>query len=203
MLNDRVVLSTSDVLELPADALVIEDSGWLSASRGLAAAVDELYPELRVLRERALKQHGGAFAPGAAVGFALSDGQPLRAVICAITFGQHVPGGPVDQRQRATPLIVAQASRNALLEADTLGMAQVVMPALGTRLGYHMLPPTPKKLPRYVMGAAQLIGVQQALQQTAAAQQVTLGLSLRDYAIFHELLGQPLAASIGDGEQDE
>jgi O-acetyl-ADP-ribose deacetylase (regulator of RNase III) len=203
MRDERVTLSTQDVLEIAADALVIEDSGWLAASRGLAAAVDELYPQLRLLRARAQDQRGGPFALGAAVGLAL-DAQPLRSVIYAITFGQQsATTSAPDQRQRATPLDVAEAARNALLEADRLGAAEVVMPALGTRLGYHALPPTPKKLPRYVMGAAQLIGVRQALQQTASVQLVTIGLSLRDYAIFHELLGQPLAGLPNDGEHDE
>lgn len=203
MLGDRVVLSTSDVLELAADALVIEDSGWLSASRGMAAAADALYPELRAVREQLVEQHGGPFALGTAVGFPLAGEHAVRSVIWAVTFGYQPQPGQPDQRQRATPLDVAEATRNALLRADELGAAQVVMPALGTRLGFHMLPPTPKKLPRYVMGAAQLIGMQQALQQTTTVQQITLGLSLRDYAIFHELLGQPLAAPAGDEEQDD
>lgn len=204
MLGDRVVLSTNDVLELAADALVIEDSGWLLASRGMAAAVDALYPELRPLREQVLEQRKSPFALGAAVGFPLTgDAHRVRGVIWAITFGYQPQPGQPDQRQRATPLDVAEATRNALLRADELGAAQVVMPALGTRLGFHMLPPTPKKLPRYVMGAAQLIGIQQALQHTTVVQQITLGLSLRDYAIFHELLGQPLAAAAGDEEHDD
>lgn len=199
MLGDRLVLATEDVLELPADALVVEDGGWLTAARGLAAAVDQRYPQLRALREQALERHGGPFALGAALAFALSD-TDRRALIWAITFSQQPQQA---ERQRATPLDVAQATRNALLQADALGVEQVVMPALGTRLGYHALPPTPKKLPRYVMGAAQLIGVQQALEQAHAIKRVTLGLSLRDHAIFHELLGQPLSAAIGDEEQDE
>lgn len=204
MLGDRVVLATSDVEMLPAEALVVEDSGWLTASRGLAAAIDGQYGELRALREHAVEQHGGPFALGEAVVFPINDSvQGRRALIWTVTFGHQPQPGQPDKRQRATPLDVARASCNALLRADELGIAEVAMPALGTRLGYHVLPPTPKKLPRYVMGAAQLIGVQQALQQTSAIRRVTLGLSLRDYAIFHELLGQPLATSIGDGEQDE
>jgi len=36
-LLDRLTLTTTDALAMPADALVVEDDGWLSATRGLAA----------------------------------------------------------------------------------------------------------------------------------------------------------------------
>lgn len=199
MLDRRVRLSTADALSVPADAIVVEDSGWLTALRGLAATVDGLDASLRGRREEALAQHGGSYAPGAAIGFRLDQGtHPFRHAIWAITFS-HVPQpeGQPARIARATPLDVAAATRAALLEAEALGIKHLAMPALGTRQDQHVLPPAPKKLPRYVMGAAQLIALQQTLAETTI-EQVTLSLSLRDHAIFHDLLGLPVETTLED-----
>jgi O-acetyl-ADP-ribose deacetylase (regulator of RNase III) len=194
MLDRRIKLSTVELLSVPADAIVVEDSSRLSALRGLAATVDGLDAGLRRRREEALAQHGGPFAIGTALGFQLeSTTHPFRHVIWAITFAQvPQPEGQPERLERATPLDVAAATRSALLEAEALGVKHLAMPAIGTRTDQHVLPPAPKKLPRYVMGAAQLIALQQTLDETRI-EQVTLSLSLRDHAIFHDLLGLPLA----------
>lgn len=199
MLDRRIRLSTVELLRVPADAMVVEDNGRLSGLRGLAATVDGLDAGLRRRREEALAQHGGPFAPGAAIGFQLEQTtHPFRHAIWAITFSQlPQPEGQTERLERATPLDVAAATRSALLEAQKLGVRHLVMPAIGTRTDQHVLPPVPKKLPRYVMGAAQLIALQQTLDETTI-EQVTLSLSLRDHAIFHDLLGLPLAIVLED-----
>lgn len=191
MLDRRIRLSTVELLSVPADALVVEDNGRLSALRGLAATVDGLDAGLRGRREEALAQHGGPFAIGTALGFQLEPRtHPFRHAIWAITFSQA--DGQTERLERATPLDVAAATRSALLEAAALGVKHLAMPAIGTRTDQHVLPPVPKKLPRYVMGAAQMIALQQTLDETRI-EQVTLSLSLRDHAIFHDLLGLPPA----------
>ena len=199
MLDRRVRLSMVDALSVPADAIVVEDSGWLSGARGLAATVDGLDAGLRSRREAALAQHGGPFALGTARGFLLEPAtHPFRHAIWTITFAQvRQAEGQPERVERATPLDVAAATRSALLEAAALGVKHLVMPAIGTRTDQHVLPPVPKKLPRYVMGAAQLIALQQSLDETTI-EQVTLSLSLRDHAIFHDLLGLPLETTLED-----
>lgn len=205
MHDDRLIFSTDEALRIPADVLVVEGSGDLPAARGLAVLVDELYPALQARRAQALAAHGRPYPPGAALPFGLDDAPDgRRGIVWAITSTVAHGDGPGQppQRVRATPLDVAAATHRALLEADRLGAASVVLPALGTRLGYHALPPTPKKLPRYVMGAAQLIGIQQALEQGARLRQIILSLSQRDYAIFQELLGRSTDEPADDGEHD-
>jgi hypothetical protein len=191
MLDDRVHLSMSDALDVPADVLVVEDSGWLTATRGLAGLVAARYPALRALREQAVAEHGGSFPLGAAMAFTINDDEyTLRAVVWAVTWTYPQPTAQhAHDRVRATPLDVAAATRNALHQAAIIAATHVVLPALGSRLDYHVLPPTPKKLPRYVMGAAQLVAMQQALV-ASPIQQVTLSVSQRDYGIFSELLGR-------------
>ncbi|HEX6288605.1 MAG TPA: hypothetical protein VFZ66_05410 [Herpetosiphonaceae bacterium] len=204
MVDERVKLSTADALTVPADAIVVEDSGWLTASRGLAASVDGLNPELRARREQALALHGGPYAIGAALGFPLHPTtHTLRHAIWTITFTYIQQPEQRDHLVRATPLDIAAAARSALLEAIELKARHIIMPAIGTRTDYHVLPPVPKKLPRYVMGAAQMIGIQQALQTDTTIESVTLALSQRDYAIFHDLLGLPSAESIDEDTSDE
>jgi|GEM_PF-4923618 len=205
MLNERITLSTVELLSTVADALIVEDSGWLTASRGLAATVDSLYPELRHQREQALERRGAMYPLGAALGFELNANDRLyRHAIWAVTFGYstQITTGHNDLI-RATPLDIAAAASNALLQAAACGARTVVLSALGTRIGYHNLPPTPKKLPRYVMGAAQLVGMHNALQQTESIEQVTLCLTQRDYAIFNDLLGRSLdQRNVEDDEHD-
>ncbi|HEY0734950.1 MAG TPA: hypothetical protein VGD69_08595 [Herpetosiphonaceae bacterium] len=197
MLDRRVRLSTVEAMNVPADAIMVEDSGRLSGLRGLAATIDGLDDGLRRRREDALARHGGPFAIGTAIGFRLeSTTHPFRHAIWAVTFSQTPQSeGQPERLERATPLNVAAATRSALLEAAALGVKHLVMPAIGTRTDQHVLPPVPKKLPRYVMGAAQLIALQQTLDETGI-EQVTLSLSLRDHAIFHDLLGLPLATVV-------
>jgi O-acetyl-ADP-ribose deacetylase (regulator of RNase III) len=204
MLVGRIEFSTVDALNVHADALVVEDSGWLNAARGLAAMVDELDPALRQHRETAITQQGGPYSIGSALGFPIRQTpHGLRYVIWTVTYSYIAQvGQEPDQLVRATPLDIATATRNALHQAATLQIGHVVMPALGTRMEHHVLPPVPKKLPRYVMGAAQLIGIQQALRETTIGH-VTLSLSQRDHAIFHHLLGLPLAKSIDEDTIDE
>lgn len=199
MLDRRIRLSTVELLRVPADAVAVEDSGWLSGLRGLAATVDGLDAGLRRRREEALAQHSGPFELGTAIGFRLEQTtHPFRHAIWAITFGQlpQTQGQP-ERLERATPLDVAAATRSALLEAHKLGVKHLTMPAIGTRTDQHVLPPVPKKLPRYVMCAAQLIALRQTLDETTI-EQVTLSLSLRDHAIFHDLLGLPVETMLED-----
>lgn len=96
MLDRRVRLSTADALSVPADAIVVEDSGWLTGLRGLAATVDGLDAEPRQRREAALAEHGGAFALGTALGFRLEQTtHQFRHAIWTITFSQlPQPEGP-------------------------------------------------------------------------------------------------------------
>jgi hypothetical protein len=182
MLDPRIVTSTAEPLAIAADALVVEDDASVAARRGFAAVIDQRFPQLRAARARI--GAGGRLAVGAAVALPLDDpASPLRFVVWVATYGdRHAPEG------RATPLIVAAAAEQALVQAHAAGARRIVMSALGTRLGTHVLPPTPKKLPRYVMGAAQLIGVQRGLAATTI-ERVTLSLTERDAAIFAELAG--------------
>jgi hypothetical protein len=94
-----------------------------------------------------------------------------------------------EPRAQATPLVIEAITRQALAEAVALGAAHVVLPALGTRTDQHALPPVPKKLPRYVMGTAQLLGVRAALEASPDLR-VTVCLTQRDLAIWNTLLGQ-------------
>ncbi|WP_026369444.1 hypothetical protein [Kallotenue papyrolyticum] len=192
MLDRRVRLTTDDIWQSSADALVVEDSAALRATRGLAALLDDTYPALRAARAALLQQHGGSLPIGAAVALALPQEAPYRYAIWAVTSdggAARAVHAPPTTSQRITPLAVTLATRNAVLEAAAVGARHVVLPALGTRAATHVLPPVPKKLPRYVMGAAQLAGLQQALEQTPGLTRVTLALSQRDYTIFQILLG--------------
>lgn len=201
MLGQQVELTTTNALEIAADTIVVEDCGWLSATRGLAATLNSLYPELRTQREQALAQQGSSFALGDAIVCRLPATElPLQTVIWVVTYTYQPQIGHGSERVRATPLDVATATTNALRAASKLGAEQVVMPAIGTRTDQHVLPPVPKKLPRYVMGAAQLVAINQLLQSDTSLHRITLSLTQRDYAIFHELLGSEIAHS---GTEDE
>jgi O-acetyl-ADP-ribose deacetylase (regulator of RNase III) len=204
MLDGRIRLSTADAMTVPADAVVVEDSGWLTGARGPAAIVDALAPDLRQRREAALAQHGGPYPLGSALSFPLQHPtSSLRHAIWAITFSYQMQPEQRNQLVRATPLDVAAATRSALLQAAELPVTHLVMPAIGTRMEHHVLPPAPKKLPRYVMGAAQLIALHTTLQAITTIEQVTLSLSQRDYAIFHDLLGQALDLSFHKDNDDD
>ncbi len=204
MLNSQVKLTTSNPLELGVDTVVVEESGWLSAARGLAATVDSIYPELQAQREQAIKQQAGTFMPGEVVVCHLGEDRlPLRFVISAVTYTYQPQIGHGSDRVRATPLTIARVTRTALECAAQLGSRHIVMPALGTRTDYHVLPPVPKKLPRYIMGTAQLVAIQDTLASLALALQVTLSVTQRDYAIFHELLGVPLDRRLPEHDTDE
>lgn len=182
---DRLQLIEADPLAITADALVVEDDGWLTASRGYAAQIDAQYPELRAKREEELAKRGGALQLGAVVPCRLHNNTSPRAVIWSVTWCQAHEAEP---RARATPLVIDQVTRRALDTAVAVGARHAVMPALGTRTDQHVLPPVPKKLPRYVMGAAQLIAIGTALAQHPALR-VTVCLTQRDLAIWHALLG--------------
>lgn len=198
MLDQRVVLSLAELLTVPADAVVVEDSGSLTASRGLAALVDQRYA-LQTQRERTVKQHGAPFEIGSAVALPTRADDGPRVIVWAITFAL---GASAAARVRATPLDVAAATDAALREAAGHEARHVAMPALGTRIDHHVLPPTPKKLPRYVMAAAQLIGVQQALDDVPSITQVTICLSQRDYGIFEDVLGRG-RSGVGGSDDDD
>lgn len=190
MLDRRVRLTTDDLWQSSADALVVEDSADLRATRGLAALLDDTYPGLRAARAALLQQRGAPLPIGAAVALALPQAAPYRYAIWAVTWdGSAARAAHAPPSQRITPLAVTLATRNAVLEAAAVGARHVILPALGTRAATHVLPPVPKKLPRYVMGAAQLAGLQQALEQAPSLTRVTLALSQRDYTIFQILLG--------------
>jgi hypothetical protein len=208
MLDERVQLTTLDLLQVRADAVVVEDSGWLRAMRGPAALLDALYPSLRRERELAIEARGGPFPLGSAAAFPLPlDESGRMLAIWAITYTyprEFAPAEPSSQRRvRATPLVVAAATREAIQRAIAAGARHVAMPALGTRADYHVLPPVPKNLPRYTMGAAQLIGLHEALATTQALRQVTVSLSQRDYAIFEDLLGRGGPRHYEDEDNDE
>ncbi len=204
MLNQQLKLTTSNSLELGADTVVVEETGWLNAARGLAATIDGAYPELQAQREQAMKQRGGTFVPGEVVVCRLTaERLPLRFVISAVTYTYQPQIGPGSGALRATPLDIARATRRALQVTAELGGRHVVIPALGTRTDYHVLPPVPKKLPRYVMGAAQLVAVQETLVTLSAIPEITFSLTQRDYAIFHELLGIQPAGRLSGDDVDE
>lgn len=205
ILDERLTLTTSAPLEIMADTVVVEDSGWLTAARGLAAALDSRHAELKPQREAALSQHGGSYAPGSALVCRVSaSGSQLRLVIWAITYSYAAQRDSQAERHlRATPLDVTQACVAALRQAAAAGARHVVMQALGTRNDIHVLPPVPKKLPRYVMGAAQLAGVYQALEACPSIERITLCLTQRDFGIFHELLGHKAPDAPSEDEIDE
>jgi hypothetical protein len=206
MLDPRVTLTTTDLMQVAADAIVVEDSGWLRAMRGTAAMLDTRYPALRGVRERAIGARGESFPIGAAVAFALDADGPWRYAVWAITYTYQPPASGAEattHRLRATPLSVTAATASAVLRAAEAGATTLVMPALGTRADFHALPPVPKKLPRYVMGAAQLAGLQQALAITPSIAAVTLSLSARDHAIFEDLLGRGGARRDEEQEHDD
>lgn len=198
-MNERIRVTTNDLLQVEADVLVIEDSGWLTAARGLAATIDGRYPALRAAREQAVTQHGGMFALGTALAFPLDKAEGPRAVIWAVTSGSELSPGQPNLMLRATPLDVAAATRAALREADAIGARRVALPLLGTKLGAHVLPPVPKKLPRYVMAAAQTIALDETIA-TTGIDEVLWCLSQRDYAIVQELLG--LATGSADDREE-
>lgn len=205
ILDARLTLTTSDPLEIAADTVVVEDSGWLTAARGLAAALDSRHAELKPQREAALSQHGGSFTPGAALACRVNTpGSQLRLAVWAITYTYAAQREHQAERHlRATPLDVTRATSAALLQAAAAGARHVVLQALGTRNDIHVLPPLPKKLPRYVMGAAQLAGMCQAIEASPSLERLTLCLTQRDFAIFHELLGHHLPAAPHEDEIDE
>ncbi len=204
MLSQQLKLTTSNPLELGADTVVVEETGWLNAARGLAATIDGAYPELKVQREQAIKQRGGAFVPGEVVVCQLTtDRLPLRFVISAVTYAYQPQIGHAGEALRETPLVIARATRSALLVTAELGGRHVVLPALGTRTDNHVLPPVPKKLPRYVMGGAQLVAVQETLVTLSPIPEITFSLTQRDYAIFHELLGIQAAGRFSGDDVDE
>ena len=190
--DDRIELCEAELPAVTADAVVVEDSGQLRAARGYASTLDRRYEELRPLREQAV--FASPLALGSAVAFRAADG---RVVVWAVTYGDAAHGQP-EQAIRATPLDIAAAAREALLRAAEHGAGHVALPALGTRYGRHVLPPLPKKLPRYVMAAAQLIGIREALAATDI-RRVTLCLTQRDRAIFAAVLGRG-EAEAGDGD---
>jgi hypothetical protein len=107
-------------------------------------------------------------------------------VVYAVTWNAQRDAASTD---RATPLLIEAVTRRALRTAMKERVQHVALPALGTRLEHHALPPVPKKLPRYVMGAAQLIGIGQALHQYPSLH-VTVCLTQRDLQIWRTLLGQ-------------
>lgn len=182
---ERCTLIEAEPLNCTADALVVEDDGTLMAARGLAAQIDDQYPELRAQREQAVAQRGGPLPLGSAV--PCRTRQPdQRIVIWVVTWQQVRAAEPGTQ---ATPLIIEAVTRHALHAAVELGAMHVALPALGTRIDQHVLPPVPKKLPRYVMGTAQLVGIRSALEQHARLR-VTVCLTQRDLAIWNTLLGQ-------------
>lgn len=204
MPGQQIELTTANVLEVAADTVIVEDCGWLSASRGLAATIDGLYPELRAQREQALEQHGGPFALGDAIACRLPlAALPLQRAIWVVTYSYQPQIGHGSDRVRATPLDVAAATTNGLQAAALHQARHVAMPALGTRTNQHVLPPAPKKLPRYVMGAAQLVAINHLLQTGSAVQRITLSLTQRDYTIFHELLGSQPAIATTEDEADD
>jgi O-acetyl-ADP-ribose deacetylase (regulator of RNase III) len=182
----RLTLVEADPLAVAADALVVEDDGWLTATRGLAAQIDGQHAELRAQRERALAEHEGALPLGSVVPCRVGGSQPPHVVLWAVTWCQAHDAAP---RARATPLVVEAVTRTSLQDAAALGAEHVGLPALGTRTDQHVLPPVPKKLPRYVMGAAQLVGIRAALEAHPLLR-VTVCLTQRDLAIWHTLLGQ-------------
>ncbi len=182
----RLSLIEAEPLAVTADALVVEDDGWLTATRGLAAQVDVQYPELRAQREQALARHGTALPLGTAVPCDIHTPGALQTVIWAVTWCQAHNAEP---RAQATPLVIDAVTRQALHAAKELGVSYVVMPALGTRTDQHVLPPVPKKLPRFVMGAAQLIGIHSMLAQDSTLR-VTVCLTQRDLTIWNTLLGR-------------
>ncbi len=182
---DRLELLEAEALSVAADALVVEDDGRIGAARGLAAEIDARHPELRAQRERVLADHGGPLPLGTVVPFQTAQAA-WRVVVWAVTWNAQ-RNAPLTER--ATPLLIEAVTRRALRTVVKEGAYHVTMPALGTRLEHHALPPVPKKLPRYVMGAAQLIGIGQALHQYSSLR-VTVCLTQRDLAIWNTLLGQ-------------
>ena len=201
MLDHRLTFTQTHALAVPADALVVEDDGWLSAARGLAAQAAGLYPELQTQRERALHGNGGPFSLGSVIAFRVNQSkQGLRSIVWAVTWSYPDPDARRSERRiRATPLTIAEVTQKALLHAAAQGARHVVMPTLGTRIDQHVLPPNPKKLPRYVMGSAQLIASRLALQSTPSLH-VTLSVTERDLSILRELLGQ---AGHANSDEDE
>ncbi len=203
MIEQRLTLTETAALAIRADALVVEDNGWLTAARGLATQVDGLYPELRPQRERALANNGGPFVPDTVIVCRVRGDQPFRTIIWAVT---HTTPGPNDQRtserKRATPLVIEQVTQSALRQALAQGATHIVMPALGTRVDQHVLPPNPKKLPRYVMGAAQLIGIRHVLDDVPVLH-VSLSLTQRDLDIYRILLGQATETFVDPGIDDD
>jgi O-acetyl-ADP-ribose deacetylase (regulator of RNase III) len=191
MLDDRLTLTETDLLAIDADVLVVEDNGWLTATRGLAAQVDEMYPELCPQREGAVAKHGGPFPLGEIiVGKLKENDRGLHHVVWVVTqVHTGTNDRSINQQHLATPLLIEQVTRDALKAVTAHEAKHVAMPALGTRVQQHVLPPNPKKLPRYVMGAAQLIGIRHMLDNVPSLH-VSLSLTQRDRDIFLELLGQ-------------
>lgn len=183
---DRLTLIEADALAVAAGAVVVEDDGRLQATRGMAAEADAQHSELRAQRERAIAEHGGPLSLGAVAPFRIESNPQRSVVVWAVTWNAQRDAAPTD---RATPLLIEAVTRRALRAAMKERVQHVALPALGTRLEHHALPPVPKKLPRYVMGAAQLIGIAQALHQYPSLQ-VTVCLSQRDLQIWRTLLGQ-------------
>lgn len=180
---ERLELLEAELLSVTAAAVVVEDSSRLAAAHGYASALDKRYAELSALREQALRH--GSLGLGSAVALRAHDG---LITVWAVTYGA-AGTDPAVPAIRATPLDIAAAAREALLRAAEQGANHVALPALGTRYGQHVLPALPKKLPRYVMAAAQLIGIRDALDATDI-QRVSLCLSQRDRAIFAAVLGR-------------
>lgn len=191
---DRLVLLETDLPAIAAGALVVEDDQRLGSTRGHAAQLDALHPELQAQRQRALDQHGGIVPLGVVVPGRVMGDAAYRTVVWVVTW---TATRVAEVGQRATPPLIAQISHEALRVAVKQGAAHVVMPALGTRTDQHVLPPVPKKLPRYVMGAAQLAGIQAALLDHAALR-VTVCLTQRDLAIWRTLLGAAEDTKIDD-----
>lgn len=181
--SERLDLKEAELLSVAADAIIVEDNGRLLAQHGNAAALAMRYAELRLMREQAVPPNS-PLPLGSALAFRADDG---TIAVWAVTYGEAVDGQPVE-RTRATPLDIAAAAREALLRAAEHGARQVALPALGTRYGHHVLPAVPKKLPRYVMAAAQLIGIREALEHVSF-DRITLCLTQRDRAIFAAVLG--------------
>ncbi len=182
----RLTLIEADALAVTAGAVVVEDDGRLGATRGMAAEADAQHGELRAQRARAAAEHNGVLPLGAVVPCHVHDDPRRSLVVWAVTWNAQRDAAPTE---RATPLLIDAVTRRALRAAMKERVQHVAMPALGTRLEHHALPPIPKKLPRYVMGAAQLIGIGQALHQYPSLQ-VTVCLTQRDLQIWRTLLGQ-------------
>ncbi len=180
-------------LTVAADALVVEDSGWLAGAKSLAAEVDARGGQpLRHERATLIAQQG-PLAIGTAVcttsGLWAELGGPPTLVHAATYTYPDAVRAP-ETRVGATPLDISRATLAALRSAAEAGATHVCMMPLGVRPNHHQLPANPKNLARYVMAGVQLAAIAQALPEFNVAQ-VTVALTERGYAIWQEVLGRP------------